>query len=124
MARTKRAENPLVAAVSALRTAHGQPAAPASRDPYELSLWENVAYLVDDGRRREAFDALRTAVGLDPEAILATPEARLAAVIARGGMLPEMRARKLHACAAEAQRVGLPRLRDAMRGDPRARRSC
>ncbi|MGH7339445.1 MAG: hypothetical protein ACREKH_03055, partial [Candidatus Rokuibacteriota bacterium] len=52
---------------------HGAVAGPGLEDPFDLILWEQVAYLVDDGRRREAFDLLARRVGLSPQAILAAP---------------------------------------------------
>ena len=105
--------NPLTAAIKLLSKAHpSDPGAePAPRDPWERILWENVGYLVDDDRRAEVFGALAARVTVDPSAILATPRARLAAVIARGGMQPDMRAEKLRECARLATEIGLDTLR-------------
>ena len=61
-------------------------------------LWENVAYLVDDGRRAVAFEDLRQRVGLDPRQILSAP-ADLLADIARVGLVPDQRAAKMHESA-------------------------
>jgi endonuclease III len=43
--------------IAALERAHGRQR-PERTNPFEQVLWENVAYLVDDTRRRAAFDAL------------------------------------------------------------------
>jgi endonuclease-3 len=73
--------------VRALRRHYGKPAPPVSQDPFRLILWEQVAYLVSDEQRRTAYEALRTRVGLAPEAILAAPTARLRAVTRLGGSI-------------------------------------
>jgi endonuclease III len=95
----------LVSVVSILRKHYGKPAPPLTRDPFELVLLENAAYLVDDARRRSTWEALRDAVGFDPARIAAMPIARLARVLRGGGMLPEHRAKKVQ----KAARVALDR---------------
>ena len=92
----------LASVVSALRKHYGKPAPPLTRDPFELVLLENAAYLVDDARRATTWEALRDAVGFDPARIAATSIARLARVLRGGGMLPEHRARKVQKAARVA----------------------
>jgi endonuclease III len=75
----------LRSAVSTLRRFYGKPAPPVSRDPFRLILWEQVAYLVPDSRRRQAFHALQTRVGLTPKAILAASPAELRSIARVGG---------------------------------------
>jgi endonuclease-3 len=75
----------LAAVLRILRGYYGRPPAPISSDPFRLILWEQVAYLVPDSRRRQAYLALRTQVGLTPGAILAAPTARLVAICRLGG---------------------------------------
>jgi len=108
--------------VDRLAALYGEPEPPLATDPFERVLWENVGYLVDDERRRAVFERLRAEVGLTPEAILACPEARLAAVTAEGGMLPEHRAGKLQAAAAILLEVGAERLRELLRTKPQEAR--
>jgi hypothetical protein len=43
-------------------------------DPLGMIMLENVAYLVSDERRAQAFSALRERVGLTPPKILMAPE--------------------------------------------------
>jgi endonuclease III len=69
------------------------------KDPFELVVWENVAYLVDDARRRAAFGALRKAVGVEPEALLRAGARAIEDAIGDGGMLPGRRAAKVMRCA-------------------------
>src|SRR2546425_1556795 len=85
--------------VTALRRYHGKPSGPISRDPFHLILWEQVAYLVPDIQRRQAFSALRAEVGLHPAAVLAAPRVKLEAITRLGGPI--------------AVRVRASRLRDS-----------
>lgn len=60
----------LASAAGALRNHYGPPAPLPTADPFELILWENVAYLASPERRREAFEDLKRTVGTTPERIL------------------------------------------------------
>lgn len=70
----------------------------APADAFEAILFENVAYLAKPERRREAFDALRTEIGLAPQAILAAKLSALERITARG-ILKATFAKKLRECA-------------------------
>jgi endonuclease-3 len=89
----------LQSVVAQLRIKYGDPTPLPTTDPFELVLWENVAYLVDDDRRATAFDRLRRMVGTRPEQILAAPLEQLVDV-AREGIMPEHQAEKLRQAAA------------------------
>ena len=82
-----------------LRASYGKPPAPVTKDPFEMVLWENVAYLVGDDRRAEAFSLLKRQIGTRPEAILAATDADLMTVARAGGMLAEQRAERLRRIA-------------------------
>ena len=90
----------------ALEKQHGGVGQKGAADPWELLLWENVADLVSDDRRAQAFRSLEREIGLAPEKILATDRTRLAGVIADGGMLPDLRADKVLACARVVTKMG------------------
>lgn len=94
--------------VDALHTRHGAPPAPFPSAPFELILWENVAYLANDRRRLQAFETLREQVGTHPGAILAASGGVLLDVTAKG-ILGERFALKLR----EAARIAL----DEFNGD-------
>ena len=66
---------------------YGTPSSPRFAGPFEMILWEIVAYLADDARRAAAFDALRDTVGLTPQKILASPEKRLRDITRMGGSI-------------------------------------
>jgi endonuclease III len=107
-----------------LEEAHGAPAPPAATDPFEMVVWENCAYLVDDARRAEVFRRLKAKVGLAPEDLLACPLPELARVVERGGMQPLHRAEKLQRAARIALELGLAELRRLLREEPtKARRA-
>jgi endonuclease-3 len=64
-----------------------------------MILLENVAYLVGDEKREEAFDALRDRIGLSPVDILTAHDEKLLEVAHLGGMLPAARVEKLRRVA-------------------------
>src|SRR5438094_514782 len=85
--------------ISRLRGYYGKPQPPITTDPFELILFENVAYLVSDERRAEAFELLRKNVGTKPHQILAASTNALLKVAELGGMQPERRAARLREIA-------------------------
>lgn len=91
----------LLGAIATLRRHYGRPEPPPTSDPFELVLWENVAYLATPEKRRDAFAQLRRTVGTRPEEILAASPETLEAVTRRG-ILGAAFAEKLRACAAIA----------------------
>lgn len=79
-----RSPTPLAALVADLERQHGPPPAAFPKRAFELVLWENVAYLANDAKRREAFDALKRTIGTEPERILGATASQLEAVTAKG----------------------------------------
>ena len=94
---------------------YGKPGPPITTDPFELILLENVAYLVSDERREEAFTLLRKTVGTRPHQILAAANGALLAVAKLGGMQPEKRAARLREMALIAMNEFDGDLREALR---------
>ena len=80
-------------------------------------MWENVAYLADDTRRRAAFEQLRLEVGLTPQAILDAPPRALRRVTSHG-ILPDRFAAKLRDAARLATAAFGGDLRAALRRPP------
>jgi endonuclease III len=85
-------------AVRALEAHYGPPTPLPTADPFELILWENVAYLASPARRREAFELLARTVGTTPPAILAAEPSSLARITGHG-ILARTFAAKLVDCA-------------------------
>jgi endonuclease III len=94
----------LAAVLERLRLLHGAPSPPPSRDPFELILWENCAYLADDERREEAFARLKAKTGLDPKRILQASEAALEKCVAAPGRFGTLQVEKLRTAAEIAIR--------------------
>jgi endonuclease III len=89
---------PLPKVIERLEAYYGKPDPPEANDPWEMILWENIAYLVADDRRHQAMVALRERIGTSPEQILATPSARLIEAAVRG-IVPEQSVEKLRRSA-------------------------
>jgi endonuclease-3 len=87
--------------VGELSRVHGPVPEPFPTEPFEIILWENVAYLVNEKRRRQAFEALRRSIGTRPEDLLAATEDQLHEV-ARHGIRADHFATKLRAAAEVA----------------------
>jgi endonuclease-3 len=85
--------------IDGLRRLYGGPKAPAVTDPLGMILLENVAYLVSDERREQAFSALRERIGLTPPEILMAHDEALLEVARLGGMHPAARVEKLRRVA-------------------------
>ena len=85
--------------VGQLERFYGQPPPPATTDPFEMIVFENIAYLVSDEKRHAAFEALLNRVGLSAEAIVAASDEELLECAELGGMLPGPRVNKLRTIA-------------------------
>ena len=113
----------LPAILRALRGRYGPPPAAPSRDPFELILWEQVAYLAPDTRRQEAYDALRERVGLAPRAVARAPAAQLTAIARLGGSIaPAIRAQRMRRSAQQVLQRWDGDLRAALALPPAAAR--
>lgn len=77
----------------------GPPRLPSADGTWELILYENCAYLVEDAKREAVWAVLKTQVKLDPPQLLATDLDTLVVAIRDGGMQPMRRAEKLQECA-------------------------
>jgi endonuclease III related protein len=85
--------------VSELAGHYGHPGSPITTDPFELILFENIAYLVSDERRAEAFATLRKKAGTKPHQILSASDEDLLSATKLGGMHPEQRIARLREIA-------------------------
>ena len=85
----------LTKVISHLKAHYGKPEPPITTNPFELILLENVAYLVSDDRRAQAFGALRQHAGTKPHEILAASHDNILRATKLGGMHPEQRVSRL-----------------------------
>jgi endonuclease III len=88
----------LAKVIERLAAHYGAQKPPKLAGPWEMILWENVAYLADDDRRRNAFQTLKQDIGIEAAEILDASDKDLLEV-ARHGILPERFAEKLRTCA-------------------------
>ena len=79
---------------------YGKPKPPRPTDPYEMVLHRNCGYPQSDALCAKGFQALRKEIGLSPKDILGAPHAKLIAAMRLGGIVPELRARRLLEIAA------------------------
>jgi endonuclease-3 len=122
--------------ISLLAAHYGKPRSPITTDPFELILLENVAYLVSDDRREEAFKTLRQHAGTKPHEILSASDESILKATKLGGMHPEQRVNRLREIAliamnefggdlGQALKLPLPKAKQALRkfssiGEPSA----
>lgn len=101
--------------VSQLAAHYGKPGPPITTDPFELVLLENVAYLVSDERREEAFKTLRQHAGTKPHEILSASDESILRATKLGGMHPEQRVSRLREIALIAMNEFGGDLRQALK---------
>jgi endonuclease III len=89
---------PLPQVIERLQAHYGRPKVPKLNGPWEMILWENVAYLAGDDRRAEAFQTLKKRIGTEPARILSASDEALLEVT-RHGILADQFANKLRKCA-------------------------
>jgi len=122
--------------VSQLAAHYGNPEPPITTDPFELILLENIAYLVSDDRRAQAFNTLRQHAGTKPHEILAASHDEILQATKLGGMHPEQRVARLKEIALialnefggdlkQVLKLPLPKAKQALRkfssiGEPSA----
>src|SRR6266478_4164584 len=115
--------------VSQLAAHYGNPEPPITTAPFELILLENIAYLVSDDRRAQAFNTLRQCVGTRPHEILAAPHEDILQATRLGGMHPEQRVARLKEIALialnefggdlkQVLKLPLPKAKQALRKFP------
>ena len=95
----RKTRKPFQTILDQLGALYGKPEPPTVTSPLEMILLENVAYLVSDEQREEAFAALRDRVGLSPVSILTASDEALSEVAELGGMHPSARVNKLRTIA-------------------------
>ena len=81
--------------IQKLKAFYGPPPAPRTTDPFEMVVWENIAYLVDDARRQKIFEKLSETVGLKPAEILNAPSGAIDEATKLGGMNFQQRSSRL-----------------------------
>src|SRR5438552_18915126 len=86
-------------AIGKLERHYGKPKPPPLRGPFEMIVYEIVAYLADEPKRRKAFEELMRRVGTKPRDILGASTEELVEIAAMGGIFAELRAERLQQSA-------------------------
>ena len=89
----------LAALLRKLEQHHGSVDFAEPTDPYELIVFANCGYPPSQDNCRKGFEALRSGVGISPDALLSASERSLAKALAAGGIVPELRASRLELIA-------------------------
>ena len=92
----------LIDAVARLSELYGSEGPAGPTTPFEIILWKNVGYLVDDDRRAALFSQFSKRVGMRAASIAAASPAVLLDIARRGGMRPEARVETWRQIAALA----------------------
>ena len=82
---------------------------------YEMLIYANCGYPANDATCTKGFGALKKRVGLRPEQVLAASDGELTEILRLGGIVPELRARRLKEIAARVQDKYSGDLRAALR---------
>ena len=85
--------------IETLEQRYGKPAAPLTRDPFEMVLLEKSGYLAPDEKRERAFLELKKRVGTTPEQIRRAPLELLQEIAAIGGIYADTRALRMQQSA-------------------------
>lgn len=86
--------------LEALEEFYGEQEAAWPTDPYLYLVWLHCGYPASDERCSRGWQILRNVVGVKPDQILAASLAKLTKALTPGGMVPEVRAKRLKEVAA------------------------
>lgn len=111
---------PLVQILDALEAFHGVQAPSAPTEPYLFLVWWHCGYPPSEERCTQGWKSLNAEVGVTPDDLLSVRSAKLARVLKAGGMVPELRARRLKEVARRIRTVFSGDLRAALHGLPPA----
>jgi endonuclease-3 len=114
--------------IEQLEAHFGKQKPPNLDGPWEMILWENVAYLAAADRRQEAFQTLKNGIGTEPAQILSASDEAILEVT-RHGIMAEQFADKLRKCASlvleefdgdlrPVLKLPFPKARKALHGFP------
>ena len=70
--------------VERLEAHFGKQKPPKLDGPWDMILWENVAYLADDSRRQQAFQTLKKRIGTEPKRIRSAADKTLLEMTTHG----------------------------------------
>ena len=98
-----KAKSRLTKILDGLEKYYGRPKPASPNDPYEMVLHRIAGYPQSDVNCDKGFRALKEQIGTSTKAILDTPDTKLVAALRAGGIVPELRARRLKEVAARVE---------------------
>lgn len=107
--RVKDSRSRIPALLTVLESFYGKQEPWWPTDPYLFLVWWHCGYPASDATCAKGWHALNQEIGVEPGDILAASPSRLAKPLRAGGMVPDVRARRLHDIAA--------RVTDEFQGD-------
>jgi endonuclease III len=110
----KHVKTKLARILDTIEKAYGKPKPPHPTDPYEMLIYVLCGYPASDAACSRGFQALRKETGISPNDLLAAPHAKLAEIMRHGGIVPELRARRLKEVARLVKHVYGGSLRNEM----------
>jgi endonuclease-3 len=97
-AKSKRARIP--ALLTELESFYGKQEPWWPTDPYHFLVWWHSGYPASDATCAKGWNALNQEIGVEPQQLLAASPSKLAKALRAGGMVPDVRARRLQDIAA------------------------
>jgi endonuclease III len=89
-------------------------------DPYSFLVWWHCGYPASDAACAKGWESLNRRIGIEPEQLLAASQAELREALKPGGVVPELRARRLQQIAERVQKEFGGNLSAALRAMPAA----
>jgi endonuclease III len=90
---------PFADQLDALEKAHGPQRPGWPVDPYQFLIWWHCGYPASDAACARGWDSLKEQVGLTPDQLLEPKAAVLARALRPGGLVPELRAKRIREIA-------------------------
>jgi len=88
-------------------------------DPYLFLVWWHCGYPASDATCQRGWNALKSKIGIAPQDLLRASQAKLAAALKAGGMVPEERAARLQEIAGRVVNEFGGNLRESLAGPMR-----
>ncbi len=108
----------IAAILNRLERHYGKQAPVWPTDPYRFIVWWQCGYPPSDAACARGWESLTGRVGIEPAQLLAETPARLSAALKPGGLIPQLRAKRLKAIAARIQDEFGGDLSSALAGRP------
>jgi endonuclease III len=78
-----------------LESLYGDQSPSGPADPYHFLIWRHCGYPPSDAACGKGWDQLNAKIGVEPAQLVAATPRKLAAVLKAGGLIPDLRAKRL-----------------------------